>query len=81
MSFSNIGYNNKVLGLLLATGGDIAVDVPRRWLQKEGYMYKIQEKSTRNTHERSMTSACYLATHASLVHVVLTLMVPANKTH
>jgi hypothetical protein len=64
-----------------ATGGPIVQGFPRRWLQKMGYMVDVQNKADRDRAWRNVTSAFYIATHASSVHAVLALMAPQDANH
>jgi hypothetical protein len=63
------------------TGGDMAVGFARSWLSKEGFMYTSGDQATRGTHRRLMTSAFYIATHATSVHAALALNASGDEYH
>jgi len=64
-----------------ATGGDIATGFPRRWLQKEQLWPTDRDRNRQLAAARQVTSAYYVATHASSVHAVLALMAPKTAEH
>jgi len=64
-----------------ATGGEIAVGFPRRWLQKSGYWSTTGDKDEVRNFQKRATDAFYLATHATAVHNVLALMAPSDESH
>jgi len=63
------------------TGGDLATNFARSWLQKEGYMAFRGAADARLTHQRNMTSAFYVGTHAISVHAALALHAPSDVNH
>jgi len=64
-----------------ATGGDILTGFPRRWCQKEGYLKQMQNRQAQRENDRMVTSAFYVATHATSVHSVLALMASSDEDH
>jgi len=64
-----------------ATGGEIATGFPRRWLQKESYWKTSRNRDEAGRMQRTVTSAFYIATHASAVHAVLALMAASVPEH
>jgi hypothetical protein len=63
------------------TGGDIVQGFPRRWLQKMGFFPTPPDRTAAAAAQREVTSAFYIATHASSVHAVLALMAPGDTNH
>jgi len=64
-----------------ATGGDIATGFPRRWLVKNGLWTSDRDRNKQDRENRAATSAFYVATHASSVHAVLSLMAGDDADH
>lgn len=64
-----------------ATGGETLQGFPRRWCVKEGYLKTMASKGEQKLHERHITTAYYLSTHASSVHAVLSLMAQTDNAH
>lgn len=64
-----------------ATGGEMASGFPRRWLQKQLVWRTGRNDQAINAANRAATSAFYVATHASGVHNVLSLMAPDDEGH
>jgi hypothetical protein len=64
-----------------ATGGQIVQGFPRSWLNKMGYIEQQTDDARRLAHMREVTSAFYIATHASSVHATLALQAPGDTAH
>jgi len=64
-----------------ATGGDVVTGFPRRWLQKMSYWVNPNDKAAREREQKALTTAFYVATHASAVHPVLALMAGSDINH
>jgi hypothetical protein len=64
-----------------ATGGTPAIGLPRRWMQKENFWKNVAEGGIQKKFEIMLTSAFYVATHATSVHAVLSQFVPEDLHH